>query len=125
MHWYVKGLESVLSRACSNFGLKIHGGSTDCDQRVGAWTVEGKKIGFIGIKNTRWVMSFGASLNVNCELGWFGHVVPCGLEDVQVTSLAEELRRDVKVDDVRTAVIESFLSEFNISIDKDVNRYTF
>jgi lipoyl(octanoyl) transferase len=51
----------------------------------------------MGVKSSRWVTMHGFALNVNTDLSYFGHIIPCGIADKAVTSMAAELGREVPV----------------------------
>ncbi|WP_353931077.1 lipoyl(octanoyl) transferase LipB [Okeanomitos corallinicola TIOX110] len=84
LHWYLRQLEEVLIRVLANYDL--HG------ERIpgltGVW-LEGRKVAAIGIKVSRWVTMHGFSLNVCPDLSGFERIVPCGITDKAVGSLAE------------------------------------
>jgi lipoyl(octanoyl) transferase len=86
---YVNGLEEWLIRALDRFNVK----GERRQGRVGIWVVDAatggeSKIGAIGVRVTRWVSWHGVALNVEPNLGHFGGIVPCGLSQYGVTSLA-------------------------------------
>ncbi|CAG4913629.1 unnamed protein product [Acidocella sp. C78] len=85
---YVTGLESWLIAALAGFGVR---GETRAD-RVGIWVADAAgrefKIAAIGVRVSRWVSYHGIALNVAPDLGRFGGIVPCGISEHGVTSLA-------------------------------------
>jgi lipoyl(octanoyl) transferase len=84
---YVAGLEAWLIAALAEFGVK----GEIRDGRVGIWVVNGdeeQKIGAIGVRVTRWVSWHGVALNVHPDLSHFSGIVPCGIAEHGVTSLA-------------------------------------
>ena len=86
---YVNGLEEWLIRALERFNVK----GERREGRVGIWVVDPvtgaeAKIGAIGVRVTRWVSWHGVALNVEPNLTHFGGIVPCGLPQFGVTSLA-------------------------------------
>lgn len=85
---YVHGLEAWLIAALAEFGVK---GETRAD-RVGIWVVNGaaeEKIGAIGVRVSRWVSWHGFALNIDPDLSHFAGIVPCGIAEHGVTSLAK------------------------------------
>jgi lipoyl(octanoyl) transferase len=84
---YVAGLENWVIATLKTFGIK---GETR-EGRVGIWVVNGneeQKIGAIGVRVSRWVTWHGLALNVHPDLSHFGGIVPCGIREHGVTSLA-------------------------------------
>jgi lipoyl(octanoyl) transferase len=102
---YVRATEEVMLRACADFGVP----AVRIEGRSGAWVRgtggrQDRKVGQVGIRVARGVTMHGIALNCDCDLSWFGKVVPCGISDAGVTSLAAETGRDVTVQDVLPAV---------------------
>lgn len=58
----------------------------------------------MGVRASRWVTMHGFAFNVNTNLGYFDHIIPCGIEDKAVTSLAAELKRPVNEDEVKEKI---------------------
>ena len=87
---YVRTLERVLIDTLSEFG--IHAESED--RPTGGWVGEAK-IAAIGVRISRGVTMHGFALNVDPDLSFFDHIVPCGIADRPVTSMAEVLGEDV------------------------------
>jgi lipoyl(octanoyl) transferase len=107
VHRYVRDLEEVLIRTAADFGIeagRVKGYS-------GAW-VGDRKLAAIGVRISRWVTSHGFALNVTTDLSGFDLIVPCGLTDRGVTSLATLLGRDVAMADVERAVVAHFAAVF-------------
>ena len=104
---YVHKLEQLLINLCNDFGLEAH--RTD---DVGIW-LGNSKIAALGIHCKRYVTTHGIALNCNNDLSWFDQIVPCGLHGKGVTSLSEELKRDVKVEGVLEVFIRHFEDVFD------------
>ena len=103
VHRYVRDLEEVLIRTAADFGIeagRIKGYS-------GAW-VGDRKLAAIGVRISRWVTSHGFALNVTTDLSGFDLIVPCGIADRGVTSLAALLSREVPMVDVERSVVTHF-----------------
>lgn len=117
-HKYLRALEEVIIRVCFEFGL-----IGKRDQRfTGVW-IEDRKIAAIGIKVSRWVTMHGFAFNVNTDLSLFNGIIPCGIEDKEVTSLERELNESVEMDYVKSLIIKHFqeVFEYNsvISVSDD------
>ncbi|BAU44740.1 Octanoyltransferase [Leptolyngbya sp. O-77] len=110
LHWYLRQLEEVLIRAIAPFGLA--GGRID--GLTGVW-VDGRKVGAIGIKVSRWVTMHGFSLNVCPEMRGFGVIVPCGIGDRPVGCLADWIP-EITVAEVQGAIAQSFAEVFEVTI---------
>jgi lipoyl(octanoyl) transferase len=106
LHWYLRQLEAGLIQALGRLGI-------DAERRAGltgVWT-GGRKIASIGIHVKQWVTFHGFALNVSNNLSPFELIVPCGIPDVQMTSVAHELsRRDAAAlwTECRNEVIAGF-----------------
>jgi lipoyl(octanoyl) transferase len=83
VHRYMRDLEEVLIRALSDLGVT----ATREAGLTGIWT-GGRKIAAIGVRISRWITSHGFALNVTTDLKYFDLIVPCGIADREVTSLA-------------------------------------
>jgi lipoate-protein ligase B len=88
LHWYLRRLEAGLIAALDHLGVEAgpNPGLT------GVWT-RGRKIASIGIHVKQWVTFHGFALNVSTDLSYFDLIVPCGIKDVTMTSVAAELGR--------------------------------
>ena len=103
VHRYVRDLEEVLIRTAADYGIeagRVKGYS-------GAW-VGDRKLAAIGVRISRWVTSHGFALNVSTDLAGFDLIVPCGIADRGVTSLAALLGRDVPIGAVEASVARHF-----------------
>ena len=110
---YLRGLEEVIIGLLAEYGLK---GERSAGE-TGVWldpTVPGKarKICAIGVRCSRWISMHGLALNVNTELDYFQHIVPCGIPDKQVTSLERELGRSLQMEEVKQKLLFHFARVF-------------
>lgn len=104
---FVRTLELALIEICAEFGVKSE---QYCD-RSGVWIRDEKgdrKIAAIGIRVARGVVTHGFALNVNPDLHYFSQIIPCGLPDVESTSLEKELGRSISVQEI-LPVVENHL----------------
>lgn len=107
VHRYVRDIEEVLIRAVGDFGVT----GTRIKGLTGVW-VGNEKIAAIGVRIARWITSHGFALNVNTDLQYFQMIVPCGITDKGVTSLARLLGRDVDMGEVTKSVTAHFAAVF-------------
>jgi lipoyl(octanoyl) transferase len=106
---FVREIETALIHTCSELGLT----TTRVEGRSGVWVVDIKgerKIAAIGIRVARGVTMHGFALNVEPDLSPFEAIIPCGIEDAVVTSLAIELGRTISVDEV-LPIVEKYMYE--------------
>lgn len=88
LHWYLRRLEAGLIGALGGLGIE----AATNPGLTGVWT-RGRKLASIGIHVKQWVTFHGFALNVNTDLSYFDLIVPCGIRDVVMTSVAAELGR--------------------------------
>ena len=115
VHKYVRDLEEVMIRVCADYGLaagRVAGFS-------GAWLKSDRgeeKIGAIGVRISRWITSHGFAFNVTTNIDFFNLIVPCGIADKGVTSLAAKLGNAPAM----TAVEDRFVEHFATVFDRTV-----
>ena len=107
---YVRRLEDVLIATLDRFGLR---GERD-PGHTGVWTGRAK-IAAIGVRVTRGVTKHGFALNVSPDLSYFAGIVPCGILDRGVTSMAAELGEAPRMELVRAAIVAEFAHVFEIA----------
>jgi lipoyl(octanoyl) transferase len=108
VHQYVRDIEEVMIRVCADYGLqagRVKGFS-------GAW-IGDEKIGAIGVRISRWVTSHGFAFNVTTDVNFFDLIVPCGIVDKGVTSLARQLGRPVEMREVEDRFVTHFSAVFD------------
>ncbi len=112
LHRYLRQLEE----ACINFLKEYHVEGHRIAGRTGVW-VDSKKIAFIGIGSSNWVTFHGLSININTDLGYFSMINPCGMRDIEVTSLSEITRGNIDMESAKQRVIKHFDYIFAKRID--------
>lgn len=113
---YVSLVEDAIIEALRAFC--ISGCRSDLNR--GVW-VGGAKIAAIGVRISRGITTHGFALNVNTDLSYFEHIVPCGLPGVRVTSMAECLGLPLDLAAVELAVAQAFAETLGIEIDPATN----
>ena len=113
VHRYLRDLEEVIIRTCALYGL----GAGRVEGRTGVWIgpdARGpeRKICAMGIRFSRWVTMHGFAFNMNTDLERYGAIVPCGISDRGVTSLAAELGVSVDEREVQDRVLAQFTEIF-------------
>jgi len=103
IHKYLRYLEEVIIRVCADYGIQ----AARVDKLTGVWVGEAKICAF-GIRCSRWVTMHGFALNVNAQLDYFGHIVPCGISDKAVCSMASLLKHPVDETEVKSRIIHHF-----------------
>ncbi|MBO1766920.1 lipoyl(octanoyl) transferase LipB [Allobranchiibius sp. GilTou38] len=98
---HVRRLEQLMIDVCADLGLAAQ----RVEGRSGVWFAASdgrpeRKVGAIGIRVSRDVTMHGFALNCDCDMSWSNTIVPCGIPDAGVTSLSQELGRDVPVREV-------------------------
>lgn len=113
IHKYMRYLEEAVILTLSEFGIeagRVHG-------MTGVWldggTPNERKICAMGVKSSRWVTMHGIALNVNSDLSYFNHIVPCGIVDKAVTSMEKELDKKLDMNAVQTALKENMANIFD------------
>jgi lipoyl(octanoyl) transferase len=110
VHRYVRDLEAVMIRVCADYGIaagRVQGFS-------GAW-IGDEKIGAIGVRISRWITSHGFAFNVTTNIDFFNLIVPCGIADKGVTSLAEKIGRAPQMSEVEDRFVAGFEAVFERS----------
>lgn len=108
LHWYLRQLEEVLIQVLAAYGLQ----GERIPGLTGVW-LEGRKVAAIGIKVKRWITMHGFSLNVCPDMAGFEHIVPCGIPDKPVGSLAQWIP-DIQMEKVRLQVAAAFAQVFGV-----------
>ena len=111
VHRYLRDLEAVLVHTLDEVGIR----GEPVSDFTGVW-VDGRKIAAIGVRvSSGWITSHGFALNVSNDLSFFETIVPCGIQDVSVTSVSQELGRPFSVPDILGIVSRAFSEVFGRS----------
>jgi len=114
---YMRSLEEVIIRTIAHYGLE--GGRLQ--GATGVWLdandpAKARKICAMGVRCSRWVTMHGFALNVNTDLNYFGHIVPCGIGDKGVTSMYKELLHEVNETALKAILLQEFAAVFDAEI---------
>jgi len=117
IHKYLRFLEEVIILTLGDYGIK----GDRYPGYTGVWLdpndpVKARKICAMGVRASRWVTMHGFAFNVNCDLSYFNNIIPCGINDKQVTSLNKELGREMNMDEVKEKVKIYFAQVFECEI---------
>ncbi len=113
IHKYLRYLEKVIIKVCADYGFE----AGRIEGLTGVWINE-QKICALGIRCSRWVTMHGFALNVNTNLEYFNHIVPCGIENKAVTSLHALLGKKMDIQEVKDRIVFHFEKVFNTSIKR-------
>jgi lipoyl(octanoyl) transferase len=111
VHRYVRDLEEMLIQAVATFGVVAE----RMPGLTGVW-IGDKKLAAIGVRIARWITSHGFALNVTTKLEHFDLIVPCGISDKGVTSLAESATGPISIQTVLPNVVNAFVKVFDREI---------
>lgn len=105
IHKYLRMLEEAIILTCADYGLA----AGRIDGLTGVWLDchdlnKARKICAMGVKSSRWVTMHGFAFNIHTDLSYFDHIVPCGIDDKAVTSLAKELGKPIELAEVEDRV---------------------
>src|SRR5687768_14544862 len=116
LHWYLRQVEEALIVALGNVGIEAQRNSG----YTGVWT-RGRKIASIGVHARDWVTWHGFALNVTTDLSYFDLIVPCGIPEVQMTSVSRELGGDFSMNRMSDIVARAFGHVFTLE-PREVSR---
>ncbi|MFM7217104.1 MAG: lipoyl(octanoyl) transferase LipB [Bacteroidota bacterium] len=121
IHRYMRTLEEAIIRTLATYRIvgERYPGFT------GVWLqpqdpLRARKICAMGVRCSRWVTMHGFAFNVNTDLSYFRHIVPCGIGDKPVTSLSKELGQDVDIEEVKKRLLLELAEVFEMDILKEI-----
>ena len=114
---YLRELEEVIILTIAEYGIKGERSKGE----TGVWIEPGifgreRKICAMGIRCSRWITMHGFALNVNTDLSYFENIIPCGIQNKQVTSIEKELGHKVDFEEVKQKLKVNFEKVFNVKI---------
>lgn len=117
IHKYMRLLEEAVIRTLKEFGVE----AGRISGLTGVWVdpeneIKTRKICALGVKTSRWVTMHGFALNVNTDLAYFNHIVPCGINDKAVTSLQKEVGHPVDINSVGNILKNKIADLFEMNL---------
>ena len=114
---YLRNLEEVIILTLADYGLTGERSKGE----TGVWLDPGirgkeRKICAMGVRCSRWITMHGFALNVNTDLNYFNFIIPCGIQNKQVTSLQKELGREVDFEEAKERVKKNFEKVFGVEL---------
>ena len=114
---YLRSLEEVIIQTIAEYGLQ----GERSPGETGVWLEPGtpgkeRKICAMGIRCSRWITMHGFALNVNTDLSYFNNIIPCGIQNKQVTSIEKELHRSIDIGEVKNKLVENFQLVFSTQV---------
>lgn len=122
IHLYLRNLEEAVICTLAEYGIP----AGRIDGLTGVWLdhveqIKPRKICALGVKSSRWVTMHGFAFNVNADVGYFGHIVPCGISDKAVTSMHLELGAQVDEKQVKAKVKQHLTRLFEMELVEETN----
>jgi lipoyl(octanoyl) transferase len=114
---YLRELEEVIILSLAEYGIK----GDRSQGETGVWIEPGvigkeRKICAMGVRCSRWITMHGFALNVNTDLSFFDNIIPCGIQNKQVTSIERELNQKVDFEEAKRILKMNFEKVFNVTI---------
>ncbi len=115
IHKYLRLLEEAVILTLGEYGIS----AGRIDGLTGVWIdfdnkPNPRKICAMGVKTSRWVTMHGLALNVNADLNYFNHIIPCGIDDKAVTSMHLELKREINTEEVAKVLVDKIVELFGM-----------
>ncbi len=117
IHKYMRYMEEAVIMTCADYGIK----AGRVDGLTGVWIgfeemENPRKICAMGVKSSRWVTMHGLAFNVNTQMEYFKNIVPCGISDKAVTSLAQELNMEMDMKAVEEKLKRHLATVFEMEL---------
>jgi len=116
IHKYLRMLEETVILLLAEYGIVAGRSSKETGVWIDADNAKARKICAIGVHCSRWVTKHGIGFNINTDLNYFGHIVPCGIVGKAVTSMQKELGKPVEMQEVKAKFKKHFSALFSCEI---------
>jgi len=115
IHKYLRLLEESIILTIAEYGLKGERSAGETGVWLDVGTPFARKICALGIRASRWVTMHGFALNVNTNLGYFDHIIPCGIRGKAVASMEAELGKELDIEVVKEKILKHFKALFEVA----------
>ena len=117
IHLYLRYLEQAVINTLAEYNII----ASRIEKLTGVWIdadipEKARKICAFGVRCSRWVTMHGLALNVNVDLNYFNHIIPCGINDKAVTSMQKELGREIDIHEVKTKLSKHLCDQFHMEL---------
>ncbi|MFZ9941976.1 MAG: lipoyl(octanoyl) transferase LipB [Bacteroidia bacterium] len=124
IHRYLRYLEEAVIRTLADYGIQ----ASRIEKLTGVWVdadnpATARKICAFGVRCSRWVTMHGFAFNVNVNLDYFNHIIPCGISDKAVTSLNKELGREMDMEEVKDKLKKHLSDVFQFELITDQTQH--
>ena len=119
IRWYMRSLEEVIIRTLAEYGLTAERSEGETGVWLDVGTPFARKICALGVRTSRWVTMHGFALNVKTDLGYFDHIIPCGIRGKAVTSMHAELGRKIDPGEVKNHILRHFSEVFETKMHSE------
>ena len=117
IHLYVHNLEEIVIRTITKWGIKGSRSEKETGVWIDAGTPMARKICAIGVRTSHWVTMHGFALNVNTDMSYFTHIIPCGIRGKGVTSMEIELGEKIDIEQVKKELVVQFCEVFGAELE--------
>ena len=115
IHKYMRLLEEAVIMTLQEYGIIAQRMEGQTGVWLGVGSLEVRKICAMGVKSSRWVTMHGLGFNVNSDLRYFDHIIPCGISDKSVTSMANELGEEVDMKELSNKLLVNMANLFEFT----------
>lgn len=112
IHKFMRYLEETIIKTIAEYGIKGERSEGETGVWLDVGTPFARKICALGVRSSRWVTMHGFALNVNTDLGYFDHIIPCGIRGKAVASMQGELGKSVDQNEVKSKILKHFAELF-------------
>ncbi|MDO4881344.1 MAG: lipoyl(octanoyl) transferase LipB [Capnocytophaga sp.] len=116
IHKYLRFLEEVIIRTLADYTIKGERSPGETGVWIDVGTPFARKICAMGVRASRWVTMHGFAFNINADLSYFDYIIPCGIADKAVTSLNQELGKNIPLEEVKTKIKYHFAEIFEAEL---------